>query len=98
MTGSFRRAAGAGRWQLQDRKSPDACGLGIARGGRGRREGDRQEYDAVAHALPLERAPLMPNALAKLQGQEGKIPNDSFVISTGATTDRMQAPVSFSVR
>ena len=39
-----------------------------------------------------------PNALAKLQGQEGKIPNDSFVILTGATTAGLSVPASFSVR
>jgi hypothetical protein len=41
---------------------------------------------------------VLANALAKLQGQEGKTPNDSFVISTGATTGWRLTPVSFSVR
>lgn len=38
------------------------------------------------------------NAVATLQGQEAKIPNDSMEISTGATNVGMPAPVSFSVR
>ena len=40
----------------------------------------------------MSRSMLRANALAKLQGQEGKIPNNSFVISMGATTGWMQAP------
>jgi hypothetical protein len=45
------------------------------------------QFAAISEECRLfSDAQWLPNALAKLQGQEGKIPNDSVVISTGATS------------
>ena len=56
-------ATGAGGWQFQNRKSPDASRLSTTRGGHSRRNANREKYDAVAHALGLHGAPSMPTRI-----------------------------------
>ncbi len=59
---------------------------------------ERQGCTAMLTNIEYSCDEAPPNALAKLQGQEGKIPNDSIEMPSGATNGRMRAPVSFSVR